>query len=87
MSDFGTQRLGDVRPLLPNIRHEILVLWGIEDRCLPLDTALVYLKGLPNAELLMFQRVGHWIPFERPDDFNRAVIEFLNRGRPARRDA
>ncbi|MEX2546324.1 MAG: alpha/beta fold hydrolase [Chloroflexota bacterium] len=82
MADFGATRLGDVRPVLPDVHQEVLVLWGLEDRLLPLDVALYYVKHLPNAELRLLQRVGHWIPFERSEVFNRAVTEFLQRPTP-----
>lgn len=86
MADFSESRLGEVRPVLPDVEQPCLVLWGLEDRVLPFDAAMVYVKNLPNAELLVLQRVGHWIPFERHEDFNRAVIEFLQRPLPASHD-
>jgi pimeloyl-ACP methyl ester carboxylesterase len=79
MQNFGTSALGDVRDILPQISQPALILWGLEDRVLPLDAPLVYAKLLPNAELVMLQKVGHWIPYERASDFNRIVREFLVR--------
>lgn len=79
MRDYSIQTLGDVRPILPEIPHQALVIWGLEDRILTLDTPLTYAKLLPDSEVLMFPKVGHWVQWERPDDFNRAAVEFLTR--------
>lgn len=32
---------------------------------------------IPNAELLIFKDANHYIPVEKPDVFNEAVIKFL----------
>lgn len=79
MRDYSIQTLGDVRPILPGIPHQALVIWGLEDRILTLDTPLTYAKLLPDSEVLMFPKVGHWVQWERADDFNRAAVEFLTR--------
>jgi len=62
------------------VRHRTLLLWGREDRVNPLDGALVPLKLLPNAELHVFPRCGHWVQVERFDDFNRLTADFLAEG-------
>ena len=56
-----------------------LVIWGLEDRILTLDTPLTYAKLMPNCEVLMYPKTGHWVQWERAEDFNRSAIEFLTR--------
>ena len=80
MSGYGIQRLGDVRPILPGIQQKALVIWGLEDRILTLDTPLTFAKLLPSCELIMYPKTGHWVQWERAADFNRAATEFLLRG-------
>lgn len=67
--DFGA-RLGE-------ISAPTLLIWGREDRFVPMDVGLRLLAGLPNAELHVFNRCGHWAQWEHADKFNRMVLDFL----------
>ena len=64
------------------LRHEVLLIWGREDRVNPLDGALVALKLIRRAQLHVFGGCGHWAQLEKFDEFNRLVIGFLERGTP-----
>ncbi|MEV6302336.1 4,5:9,10-diseco-3-hydroxy-5,9,17-trioxoandrosta-1(10),2-diene-4-oate hydrolase [Actinoplanes sp. NPDC051861] len=59
------------------LRHQVLLVWGREDRVNPLDGALVALKVLRNARLHVFGGCGHWAHLEKFDEFNRLAIDFL----------
>jgi 4,5:9,10-diseco-3-hydroxy-5,9,17-trioxoandrosta-1(10),2-diene-4-oate hydrolase len=59
------------------LEHEVLLLWGRDDRTLPLDCAFPALKQLQNSQLHVFSRCGHWVQWERPAAFNRLVLDFL----------
>lgn len=61
------------------IRHPTLVTWGRDDRMLPFEGALFPFRRLPNAELHVFSRCGHWAQVERKAEFERVVTEFLTR--------
>lgn len=79
-SDFFGVRAQVYRPLvaqLANITAPTLVVWGKQDRLLPVAHADVAIKALPNARLHVFDPCGHWPPFERPAEFNALVLEFL----------
>lgn len=64
---------------LKSIKAPALVTWGRDDRMLPVEGALMGFRQLPNAELHIFSRCGHWAQVERKDDFERIVTEFLTR--------
>jgi 4,5:9,10-diseco-3-hydroxy-5,9,17-trioxoandrosta-1(10),2-diene-4-oate hydrolase len=64
------------------LRQEVLLIWGREDRVNPLDGALVALKVIRRAQLHVFSRCGHWAQLEKRDEFNRLAISFLE-GAPA----
>ncbi len=69
------------------IKHPTLVTWGRDDRMLPFEGAVFAFRRLPNAELHVFSRCGHWAQVERKEEFERVVAEFLTRpaqDRPAR---
>jgi 4,5:9,10-diseco-3-hydroxy-5,9,17-trioxoandrosta-1(10),2-diene-4-oate hydrolase len=61
------------------IRHRVLLTWGREDRVNPLDGALVALKQIPNAQLHVFPRCGHWAQIEAADEFCEVSTSFLAR--------
>lgn len=64
---------------LKTIKAPTLVTWGRDDRMLPVEGALMGFRQMPNAELHIFSRCGHWAQVERKDDFERLVTEFLTR--------
>jgi pimeloyl-ACP methyl ester carboxylesterase len=69
-----------IRPIIENlstIKAPTLIIWGKEDRVLPLDDAYVALENMPNAQLKVFEGCGHFMHLEHPDEFNSLVREFL----------
>jgi len=68
----------DFGPRLHEISAQTLVIWGREDRFVPMDAGLRLLAGLPNAQLHVFNRCGHWAQWEHADAFNRMVLDFLS---------
>jgi len=62
------------------IAAQTLVIWGRDDRFMPLDIGLRLLWGMQNAELHIFSRCGHWAQWEHADKFNRMVLDFLVHG-------
>jgi 2-hydroxy-6-oxonona-2,4-dienedioate hydrolase len=69
----------DLGHRLGEIANPTLVIWGRDDRFVPLDTGLRLLAGLQDAELHVFSKCGHWAQWEHADRFNRMVVEFLGR--------
>jgi pimeloyl-ACP methyl ester carboxylesterase len=62
---------------LSEIQAETLVTWGRDDRFVPLDWGLKLLWGMPNAQLHIFNRCGHWAQWERANEFNPLALDFL----------
>jgi pimeloyl-ACP methyl ester carboxylesterase len=54
-----------------------LLVHGREDQIVPAEVAWRMVHLLPDADLHVFARCGHWTQIERSDDFNRAVRDFL----------
>jgi pimeloyl-ACP methyl ester carboxylesterase len=56
-----------------------LLLWGTRDAAVDPQSALPFNQYFRRSRLIQFDGVGH-LPYEElPDEFNRAVLEFLNR--------
>nr|WP_250121851.1 alpha/beta fold hydrolase [Chroococcidiopsis sp. CCMEE 29] len=54
-----------------------MIVWGKQDRILPVAHAHIAAKALPNARLHIFDPCGHHPHLERPKEFNALVLEFL----------
>ncbi|WMN01715.1 alpha/beta fold hydrolase [Rhodococcus erythropolis] len=54
-----------------------LLVHGREDRVVPVDVAWNMIDLLPNGDLHVFSRCGHWTQIEHADEFNRRVSDFL----------
>jgi pimeloyl-ACP methyl ester carboxylesterase len=62
--------------LLGAVRTPSLVVWGREDRVVPVECGELYAKALPAARLVVLDGVGHFVDMERPAELARAVIDF-----------
>ncbi|EGK69730.1 2-hydroxymuconic semialdehyde hydrolase [Methyloversatilis universalis FAM5] len=58
--------------------HETLVIHGREDLVIPLDTSLTLAQWIPNAQLHVYGKCGHWTQIEHAARFARLVGDFLN---------
>ena len=67
----------DYGPRLGEVGAPTLIIWGRDDRFVPLDIGLRLLWGLPNAQMHIFNRCGHWAQWEHAAQFNRMVRDFL----------
>ena len=63
--------------LLPRVKAKTLVLWGAGDRVVPVDYGKKFARLIPGAELEVVPECGHLMPFEKPEEFHRAVTGFL----------
>jgi pimeloyl-ACP methyl ester carboxylesterase len=72
----------DLVPHLGRISQPTLVIWGIEERDVPLDYGLKLARMIPDCRLHIFGGgTGHFPQFEHPGEFNRLVTTFLSLGR------
>jgi 4,5:9,10-diseco-3-hydroxy-5,9,17-trioxoandrosta-1(10),2-diene-4-oate hydrolase len=62
---------------LTRLPHETLIIWGREDRVMPLDAGFTLMKQIPRARFLVMPQCGHWVQWEHADEFNRIVEGFL----------
>lgn len=67
------------REPLHKLKQRTLLIWGREDRVVPLDSSFILLKTIPNAQLHVFPKCGHWAQWEKAEEFNALVADFLDR--------
>lgn len=64
---------------LGEIAQRTLLVYGRDDRVTALEGAIHPMRHIPNAELHVFPKCGHWAMQERKDDFEAVVLDFLAR--------
>jgi len=69
----------DSRPTLPEIDVPVLIIHGADDQIVPVSEAEGMAAAIPDCELVILEDAGHMPNLERPDAFNDAVIDFLER--------
>lgn len=62
---------------LAAVQVPTLILFGEEDRVVPTGNAQLLSSKIPNSELLILARAGHFFPYEVPAQANAAIIQFL----------
>ncbi len=66
--------------MLHKLKAKTLIIWGRDDRVAPLDGALVPMRTIPDVELHVFPKCGHWAMIEQKEAFESTVLGFLRRG-------
>jgi len=64
---------------IARVQARSLLIWGTRDGAVDLKSSQALMQVLPECERAVIQGAGH-LPFEEtPDEFNRLVLEFLER--------
>jgi haloalkane dehalogenase len=76
----NTEPMNRVRDALRDWQKPALVVWGADDRVLPLAVAHMFVELLPNAEgPVEIPGASHFLQEDRPDEVAGAIREFLAR--------
>ena len=70
--DVVGDELAKLTPALPT-----LLLWGAEDKTVPLSVGEAAAGLLPGARLVVLQKAAHTSYYERAVDFNAVLLDFL----------
>lgn len=84
ISDYVADRIDDdlIGPRLAAMaadRPPTLLIWGEQERAVPLETGRKAHAMLDGSELAVISDASHAPYFEKPDEFNRVLLDFLNR--------
>lgn len=67
------------------IDHEVLMVHGKDDIVIPYkETSLRFFELMPNSELHLFSKCGHWTQIEKKDEFADLVENFFLRDTKAK---
>jgi len=62
---------------LAKVQAPTLVLWGADDKVNRPSGGQTLAETMPNCDLYLAARTGHWVQWERPELFNSLAVQFL----------
>ena len=65
---------------LRRIAAPTLIVWGKEDRFLPVEYAHAYAELIPASKVRVIDNCGHLVPFEQTEQFTAIATDFLGQG-------
>jgi pimeloyl-ACP methyl ester carboxylesterase len=74
---FKPSVLQDTKVKATGIKARTLIVWGEQDRFLPVSHLATLLKWMPNAESVVLKNCGHVPMIEKPRDFEKLCLAFL----------
>ncbi|KQW47397.1 alpha/beta hydrolase [Nocardioides sp. Root1257] len=63
---------------LAGISHDVLVVHGRDDRIIPVAASRYFADHLPNANLFVIGRCGHWTQIEHPTTFTTLLTGLVD---------
>jgi pimeloyl-ACP methyl ester carboxylesterase len=66
-----------IRERLPEIACPTLIVWGDEDKVIPVRDASLFEELIPNSRKVIFEDTGHMAMLERPLAFNELLASFV----------
>ena len=64
--------------LLPRLKMPVLIVWGAEDRIMPLHQGEKMHSLVPQSQFEVFQGCGHLSPMQCANQVGPKVVEFMN---------
>lgn len=61
------------------LRQKTLIVWGTKDKVIPMEQAEAGKKLIPDSRLFFIKNCGHSPQLECPEEFNRLVLNFLEK--------
>ncbi|MBM6618728.1 alpha/beta fold hydrolase [Bacillus suaedaesalsae] len=78
MTRFIRHREGDLPANeLQSIDTKILLIWGREDKVVPLSVGERLHRDLKYSELITLEKTGHLLPEERPHHIKEQILQFI----------
>ncbi|MFA4998814.1 MAG: alpha/beta hydrolase [Candidatus Paceibacterota bacterium] len=62
---------------LPKIKKDTLIVWGEDDKLVPLKHAHIYKEKIENSKMEVFPKIGHSPHLEIPDKLAQVLIKFF----------
>lgn len=77
----GLETLHDslsLKHLLHRLKNlETLIVWGKEDKIVPIDAGRIYHESIPGSSIEVMENIGHRPEIEKPNEFTKLITKFL----------
>ena len=67
---------------MPHVKVPTLIVRARDDAFGPLDQGIVALWAIPNSRLYVIPGCGHWIQYEKPEEFHKLARWYFLDGPP-----
>lgn len=81
--DPGGQSVSATDRLYLTSQVPSLIVWGADDRFIPVSHAVAAHEAMPGSRLEIFEDVGHYPHCENPERFVTVLVEFIETTEPA----
>jgi 4,5:9,10-diseco-3-hydroxy-5,9,17-trioxoandrosta-1(10),2-diene-4-oate hydrolase len=78
---LGLRHWQAYRKRITSLPMPVMLVWGKQDNLLPVRHAYAAVDEMKDARLHVFDRCGHWPPYEHADEFNELLRTFLLDGK------
>ncbi len=66
----------DLKPFLPRIENQTLLIWGENDKSVPVSDAREMKNLIPNSTLKIIKQAGHFPFLDNFQDFSTVLLDF-----------
>ena len=73
----SVERMAALEPYYRDIKNQTLIIHGLQDRVVPVANSLRLLELIPNAQLHVFGKCGHWTQIEHTEEFCQQLRDFF----------
>ena len=63
--------------LLGRVKIPTRIVWGRQDKLVPLECGELYNKAIPGSDLVVIDNCGHVPEIEKTDEFVKTALDFL----------
>ncbi len=67
----------DHGPGVATTKAPTLIIWGRYDRMCSFEIGIASLNYIDDSRLVVFNKCGHWPPYEHPEEYTSQVLNFL----------
>ena len=64
-------------PRLGRVRVPVRMVWGRQDRLIPVECGDLYRQAIPGSDLVAIESCGHSPQIEKPEEFVKLALDFL----------
>jgi 2-hydroxy-6-oxonona-2,4-dienedioate hydrolase len=65
---------------MSKIKAPTLVIWTSKDPTASTDVGKMIADWIPGAQFVVMENCGHWPQYEKPEEYNRICLSFLQEG-------